>query len=127
MKEKYPNLNLMTEEIFNLSLVTEEAFKFLEASWWQGIVGILTVLVVIVAIIGLKRKRELAVDKNVKQKKVECPHCRGRTTCDCMTCGEKEPHYGYWRSGICKVCQGLGYVIEEEEEKHPGVRGRPGV
>ena len=51
-----------------------------------------------------------------------CPHCGGKTKCDCGTCGQKvevpfyyrhklETHFKF-EPGVCSVCKGLGQVKE---------------
>ena len=43
-----------------------------------------------------------------------CPHCDGKTICDCATCGMKTAgrYGGRWmEAGMCKVCQGQGQVV----------------
>ncbi len=56
--------------------------------------------------------------------KVKCPHCDGKTKCDCSSCGDKiikekdySKAYSHWYEyGICKVCNGLG-VIDKSKLK----------
>ncbi|XOU94581.1 MAG: hypothetical protein ACNFW9_00780 [Candidatus Kerfeldbacteria bacterium] len=46
----------------------------------------------------------------VDDKNTECPHCNGRTTCTCSSCGAYVTGRGgkEWKKGICKVCGGSG-------------------
>jgi len=44
-----------------------------------------------------------------------CPHCFGKTLCDCTKCGQKVRFidfggtwHSYHESGICKICGGTG-------------------
>jgi len=52
----------------------------------------------------------------VKQGFQLCPHCSGRTECDCASCSvvreEIDGHYKRTRyyKGICKVCEGKGQI-----------------
>jgi hypothetical protein len=48
----------------------------------------------------------------------QCPHCKGATKCACGSGGTQKPVYkGFQQSGvemvagICKVCQGRGYIL----------------
>jgi len=41
---------------------------------------------------------------------IKCPHCKGKTTCDCSTCGFFEEKRQISHQGICKVCQGRGEI-----------------
>jgi hypothetical protein len=47
----------------------------------------------------------------VKDGYVLCPHCKGKTVCDCASCGIPDGlKPGGYAEGICKVCKGLGQV-----------------
>jgi hypothetical protein len=46
-----------------------------------------------------------------------CPHCWGKTICDCHTCGLKVrilvfsgKWHTYYESGVCRVCGGRGTI-----------------
>lgn len=46
-----------------------------------------------------------------------CPHCEGKTSCNCASCGGEEKDgyakhipYSLREYGICKVCNGTGQV-----------------
>jgi hypothetical protein len=46
-----------------------------------------------------------------------CPHCIGRTTCDCTHCGRRVRYidfggkwHRYYESGTCRKCRGKGIL-----------------
>ncbi len=47
-----------------------------------------------------------------------CPHCNGKTTCDCATCGMETTTRSrgmgarMMEAGMCKACQGQGQVVD---------------
>ena len=55
-----------------------------------------------------------------KKEMVTCPHCGGKTVCDCVDCGKKMadnklfPNKPYYAAGICKICNGLGKIPKEK-------------
>ena len=56
----------------------------------------------------------------IAQTKLEgktCPHCIGKTTCDCAVCGRRVRYidfggkwHKYYESGICRQCGGKGNI-----------------
>jgi len=56
---------------------------------------------------------------HTKSERRSCPHCWGRKTCDCASCGHKAWYisfggkmYRYYESGKCRVCDGKGVVAD---------------
>jgi DnaJ-class molecular chaperone len=47
-----------------------------------------------------------------------CPHCNGKTTCNCATCGIETTTRArgmgarWMEAGVCRVCNGHGQIID---------------
>ncbi len=56
--------------------------------------------------------------QNIRDGNVAYPHCNGKTTCACGSCGVQKPYFDRHGNqkditiveGICKVCNGTGQV-----------------